>query len=165
MKPHQRPLVWLSPHKTLPPYKLCYLFFVYWLNPSPGIYHGWAKSQTLKWHSSSKSCTFFCMLPVNEPLYYMRILQQCFSHFIWGRAHPKLPRPTIILPKIWSGMGLPHLIHNYHTAQMVQLTKLHSTVQCIYLSKTSSLYTPLPSGTELNIGEIISHPTFLLSFM
>lgn len=110
-----------------------------------------------------KILNFFCMLPVNTPLYYMCILQQCFSHFIWGWAHPKLPRPTIFLPKNmwWSGTPPSDTLLPYSSNGPTDQIASNSAVQCIDLLQTSSLYTPSLSGTELNIGEITSHPTFL----
>lgn len=63
------------------------------------------------------------------PAYFLRIIQQKVIQFTWWKIKPRLPRNTLYLPKIMGGLCFPNFSLYYRAAELVQLSKYHSTIE------------------------------------
>lgn len=68
----------------------------------------------------------FQVLPISIPSYYLRLVQQRVSKFVWGPIKPRIPACTLFAPRTNGGLGLPNFASYYKAAHLASITKYHT---------------------------------------
>ena len=92
----------------------------------------------------------FRVLPSPIPAYFLRIIQNRMTTFIWGTSRPRIKAKILHLPKTQGGLGYPNFTNYYRAAQISTLAKYHAKKETpLWVAIEATECDPIPPANLL----------------